>query len=122
MKLLHKINFILFILNLILYLTISGGMFAQLVLGPAQLTIAFIITIRYYRALSQYLQLLLIAYWLLAVADLTCLALLVRNPVYNDFLYMGLTNVVAFPTAMCIAAYSLYITFSANKHFNPLKP
>jgi hypothetical protein len=118
MKNLHLINKIATIITLLLYLTISGGMLAQLILGPAQLIMAFIIMVRFYRTISHSLKWLLIIYWLLAISDLICLVLILQNPVYSDILYMGLTNVIAFPVAMCIAAYFVYVTYKIKKHLN----
>jgi len=93
-------------------------MLFQLILGPVQLIIALIITVKFYKALTPSLQWLLIIYWLLAISDLICLILILQNPIYSDILYMGLTNVIAFPVPMCIATYFVYVTYRSNQPFN----
>ncbi|KGO93240.1 hypothetical protein Q766_08005 [Flavobacterium subsaxonicum WB 4.1-42 = DSM 21790] len=117
-RILHIINSIAFSLNVLLYLSPSVGMLFQLILGPVQLIIALIITVKFYKVLTPSLQWLLIIYWLLAISDLICLVLILQNPIYSDILYMGLTNVIAFPVPMCIAAYFVYVTYRSNQHFN----
>jgi hypothetical protein len=117
-KTLHIINSIAFSLNVLLYLSPGIGMLFQLILGPVQLIIALIITSKFYKALTPSLQWLLIIYWLLVISDLVCLVLISQNPIYDDILHTGLTNVIAFPVPMCIAAYFVYLTYRAYKHFN----
>ena len=109
----HRINATVFAVNVLLYCSPALGMYFQLLLGPVQLLIALGLTFNIAK-LSPNLRVLLVVYWILATADLTVLALLFK---YGniDILYMGLINFVAFPVAMCIAAYFVFVTYKIQK-------
>jgi len=109
----HCINAIIFTINVLLYCSPALGMYFQLVLGPIQLLIALGFTFNIAK-FTIHLRTLLIIYWVLAAADLTALALLM-NYGNIDILYMGLINFVAFPVAMCIAAYFVFVTYKIQK-------
>ncbi|MES2486582.1 MAG: hypothetical protein V4581_11640, partial [Bacteroidota bacterium] len=70
MKIIHNINQIATCTTIVLYLTVIGGMYAQLVLGPLQLLLAGIITYKYYKKLDKHTRKGLNQYWVAATAAL----------------------------------------------------
>ena len=96
-----------------LYLFIYLGMMAQVVLGPLQLLLAIIISLRYYKILDQHNQILIMYYWFSVVISLSIAAIT----------WFGYPNsitaiiwVIVVP--MLVACYFLYVTKSLNRYIN----
>ena len=73
-----KINKIVYIITLLLYLTLCFGMLFQIVLGITQIITAFYVTYNFYKALDKINQKRIIIYWTAITINLT-LALFTSN-------------------------------------------
>jgi hypothetical protein len=108
MEALHKINKWSFIITLVLYITVYSGMLAQLILGPIQLIIAAIISIKYFKILSYRQRHQIKVYWLLVtIAGLLLIWVKFYNPYFSNDFFLIVTLFV-FP--MFIALYFVYLT------------
>ena len=117
MKTIHVINQIATCATIVLYLTIIGGMYAQLVLGPLQLLLAGIITYKYYKRLDKHTRRGLNQYWIAAIMALVAAG---TSIFFSDSpnLFMLAT---LFIIPMAIAIYFLNLTADINANFKNLR-
>lgn len=116
MKLIYHINLLATGITLFLYLLIFYGMMAQVVLGPLQLLLALIISIKYYDKLDQHNQILMMFYWFLVLITLIVAAITwFGNP--------DETNAIIwlFVAPMLVACYFLYVTKSLYMYIDSQK-
>ena len=109
MKTIHYINLIATSITLALYLLLFYGMMAQIVLGPLQLDLAIIISLRYYKLLDQHHQIFLLLYCLVAI-----LALIIAAVSWAGGGEHTIIGVFVIP--MLVAYYFLYVTKRLNNY------
>lgn len=116
MKAIHFINIVATYITIGLYMFIFLGMIAQIILGPLQLLLAIIISIRYYKVLDQHNQILMMYYWFLAVVSLSIAAI-------TWFSYQNSVTAIIciYVVPMLVACYFLYVTKSLSKYMDRLK-
>lgn len=112
MYIIHIINKIATGATLLLYLTLIGGMYAQIVLGPLQLILAAIVTLLYYKKLDTIRKGLLLRYWMGAAI---ALALFGMSWMYRDSMDL-IIIVPVFIIPMIVACYFVYVTSMFNKY------
>lgn len=112
MYIIHIINKIATGATLLLYLTLIGGMYAQIVLGPLQLILAAIVTLLYYKKLDTIRKGLLLRYWMAAAI---ALALFGMSWMYRDSMDL-IIIVPVFIIPMIVACYFVYVTSMFNKY------
>ncbi len=111
MKIVHNINKWSFIITLLLYITVIGGLLAQIALGCIQVTLG-IILLTYWQKLNNKSKIHILIYWgLVLIYGLTWFLF---QPSSNDFLLF--LYYVFIP--MGIAAYFVYITYRTKKASN----
>ncbi|MFP5438392.1 MAG: hypothetical protein ACLGH8_11425 [Bacteroidia bacterium] len=118
MKTIHIINSIATWATILLYITIYFGMLSQVVLGPLQLILATIISVRYYKELNLNHKNLVLYYWIAAVIALTMAGFAWSTDFYNT----ALTIVAIFVIPITVACYFLYVTNKLNKHLSHENP
>jgi len=113
MKTIHFINLAATYITLGLYLFIFYGMIAQIILGPLQLLLATIISIRYYKILDQHNQILIMYYWFLAVVTLSIFGTTYfgKNDETSNIIWL-------FIAPMLVACYFLYVTKSLSRYLD----
>lgn len=116
MKVIHKINKYVLILNLLLYLTLIGGAYAQLFLGPLQLILAVIVTLRYYRYLNKENKALIQKYWVMVAIDFVLIGMYYLCNKEFDSAFLTLISLFIYP--MIIACYFVHVTYSIRKQLN----
>lgn len=112
MKIIHNINFWATLITLILYITVYFGMLSQLVLGPLQLILATIVSVRYYKELDIHHKNLLLYYWVAVAFALTMAITLWTSDIFGSFVVITFLFVVP----MSVACYFLYVTKKLNNH------
>jgi len=115
MKAIHFINIVATYITIGLYMFIFLGMIAQIILGPLQLLLAIIITIRYYKVLDQHNQILIMYYWFLVVVSLSIAAITWSG--YKNSI-TAIIWVIVVP--MLVACYFLYVTKSLNRYMSSI--
>ena len=113
MKTLHKINIFALTITLALYLTLFLGMYAQIVLGPLQLLLALIISLKYYKRLIPKLKKGILIYWVLAIVSLIIVYFSWTYYQANDFIV-----ITVFVIPMLIACYFAYLTYKITQHLS----
>ena len=73
-----KINKIVYVITLLLYITLYFGMLFQIVLGLTQIITALFVTFNFYKALDKINQKRIVMYWIVITINLT-LALFTSN-------------------------------------------
>ncbi len=104
MKIIHTINQWSFGITLALYVTIIGGLLAQILLGVIQIFLAIIITIQWDK-LENNIKKLLYGYW----GTCAIYAIIYTSKLHHLNDYIGFLFFTLIP--MSIAAYHLYITY-----------
>jgi hypothetical protein len=118
MKIIHTINSFATWATILLYITVYFGMLAQLVLGPLQLILATILSVRYYKELDQRYKNLALYYWAAAVSALATAGFAWLADLEN----IVLTIVAVFVIPMTVACYFLFVTDKINKHLSHENP
>jgi hypothetical protein len=121
MKTIHRINAFVTSATLTLYLLIFLGMYAQIILGPLQLILAVVISIKYYNKMGLLNKKLFLCYWLAAAVALTAAVITWQQNSSND----AVVILFLFVIPMTVACYFLYVTNKLNKHLcheNPETP
>jgi len=113
MKTIHFINIVATYITIGLYMFIFLGMMAQIILGPLQLLLATIISIKYYKILNQHNQILIMYYWFMVIIALVIAAITWLGR-YKD----TTTIIWIFIIPMLIACYFLYVTKSIARYMN----
>ncbi|MGV3697280.1 hypothetical protein [Flavobacterium sp.] len=111
--LIYRINKIVFIITLILYVTVFFGMLFQTVLGTVQLLTAAYITFRHYKKLQKENRLGLKTYWAIVGIDLLLALLFLTVWDTGAMLFIFL-----FP--MIIAGYFLHVLNEVKHEINGL--
>lgn len=114
MKIIHNINTLATWATILLYISIFLGMYAQIVLGPLQLILATIVSIKYYKSLNKYHKNLVLYYWLAVVATLALAGFVWSTNFDNVPLTIGCLFIIP----MSVACYFLYVTKKLNKYLN----
>ena len=121
-KIIHNINKWSFILSLVLYLTVLGGLLAQIALGFIQVILALII-LSYWKTYNKHTKNLILIYWALVISyGLGYLAFysLFQETNFSDYaIFIFIFSVMIIP--MSIAGYFVYITYKIKKHHNEFK-
>lgn len=115
MKLIHLINTFATCITLLGYiLFIYPGMLAQIILGPLQIILAIIISVKYFDLVKYENQKHLEKYWTAVVISLILIVISYKNhAAFNNF-----KIVTVFVIPMLIACYFLYITNLINKNLD----
>jgi len=112
MKTTHNINKWSFIVTLLLYITVIGGLLAQIALGSIQIIISIILLLQL-KKLNHESRKHISIYWVLVV--MYGLTWFLFQPPFNDFFLF--TYYIFIP--MSIAAYFVYITYRIKKEIIP---
>ena len=104
MKTIHNINIVSFILTLLLYLTVIGGLLAQIALGFIQVILAIAVLLLWESFNSDSKKLISI-YWISVVSYG-----LISLRIGNQFKDLWIAFYIIVP--MSIAAYFVYVTYS----------
>ncbi|WOD42284.1 hypothetical protein [Hwangdonia lutea] len=114
MKILHYINCFFYLITIVPYITIYYffiGLYAQIILGIAQLVIAIIISL-YVTKHSRINKRHISNYWIAALTNLLVILILFKTNFTNN---ETITTVFLFILPMLIASYFVYITYSIQK-------
>ncbi|SEM00294.1 hypothetical protein SAMN04487910_3873 [Aquimarina amphilecti] len=121
MKTIHNINKWSFIITLVLYITIIGGLLAQIALGAIQIVLGIIILF-HWKKLNIKTKRHLLLYWFIVLMY----GLLWATDTFNTWKTssMVLDPYILFIciTPMLIASYSVYITHQSKTIIYELKP
>ncbi|WP_412984003.1 hypothetical protein [Pontimicrobium sp. IMCC45349] len=113
MKLIHYINTIVYLITIIPYITIKYaflGMYAQILLGITQLIIGIILVI-FINRLTKKQTYLLKLYWLFTLTIIALMSIVGYFEIYTSYLLIPLVFILP----MCIATYSVYLTYLIQK-------
>lgn len=114
MKILHYINCLFYLITIVPYITIQYaffGMYAQFILGIAQIVIAIIISL-YFKKHSRINKKHISNYWIAALTNLLAILILFKTNFTNN---ETITILFLFIIPMLIASYFVYITYSIQK-------
>ncbi len=114
MKTLHYINCFFYLITIVPYITIHYflyGMYAQFILGIAQIVIALIISL-YFKKHSRINKKHVSNYWIATFTNLLAIPILFKTNFTNNY---TITILFLFIIPMLIASYFDYITYSIQK-------
>ncbi|WP_027392609.1 hypothetical protein [Aquimarina latercula] len=121
MKTIHNINKWSFIITLILYTTIIGGLLAQMALGVIQVVLGVIILF-HWKKLNIKIKRHLLIYWFIVLTY----GLLWTTDIFNTWrtnsMVMDPYILFICIIPMLIASYSVYITYKSKININEFKP
>ncbi|WP_405205345.1 hypothetical protein [Aquimarina sp. LLG6339-5] len=121
MKTIHSINKWSFIITLILYTTVIGGLLAQMALGVIQVVLGVIILF-HWKKLSTKTKRHLLMYWFIVLTYGLLWATNMFNTWKTSSMVMDPYILFICIIPMLIASYSVYITYQSKININEFKP
>ncbi|WP_353169985.1 hypothetical protein [Flavobacterium sp.] len=107
----YKINKLIYVINLLLYLAVSPGMAFQIILGITQFISAIYLTKNFYKKVSNFTRKLLKTYW-----TLTIIVFISMVFIGDIFSIVGI--IICFLLPMLTATFFMYLFYKCRKEIN----